>query len=759
MKLELNLNNSNTKSTKAKQVLKKEQDKQFQPTWEQIWFTGYTRPTGSFKEGIFNTKLSDADKEKLEEVKKAIEQGLIGTFTDDLKKFTKTHALKLHKVLKETTRERTIQEMVQNKPENYHCVQTIEQFNYMCDLLEQERFIGLDTETTGLDVFGNDKIVGVSISCPKADQHFYIPVRHNTQEPQLKAREVFLSLTYWLQTPTLGKVLHNAKFDVHMFKKEGIEVKGIIMDTMVSMHILNENEPSYALKNLATKWGKYFGFEDRSATYEELFGAGGFQDIPLDIGTVYACKDTHLVIKFYEWIMSHLEKQPKLMDIHKLETEVLKVVIEMEQNGFLIDMEFANQYKDELAEQVKELERQLIQHFGDINLNSPEQLKNKLFNELGLPDINNGSVGAETLKALKKEHAGIGVLLEYRELNKLLTTYFEPLPQKVSPIDGRLHGQFKQSGTVTGRFASSDPNLQNIPYQARKMMIAPQGKILVGMDFSKVEPTILACMSQDPKFLKPFQDGLDIYSSLASGTFHKPIEECGDGTRERKMMKTGLLATMYGTSMFTLSEQLEISVEEAEEFIERFLTNYTVVASWIDGVHKLVDQQGYVETMFGRKRRFIGHTAIAKKFHKVEDQIIKILGRKPKNIWQEEIPYKLKQEYWKLSKDYFKVSRQSVNAIIQGTGADIMKKALVNVYNLFKMWNAKTGNDDFKILATIHDEILMEVPETITLEQIEQIEDVMKNCVSMLLPLKQDTELMFRWGEGIPKKEFFKGVN
>lgn len=753
MKLELKLNNNDSKSNNAKQVLKKEKDKQFQPTWEQVWFTGYTRPSGTHKEGIFQTKLTDSDKKKLEEVKTAIEQGVIGTFTDDLKKFTKTHALKLHKVLKETTREQTIENMVQNMPENYHCILTGNQFAWAEALFEGEDFIGLDTETTGIDVFGFDRIVGVSISFPKADQHIYIPVRHNVQEEQLEAEMVFKALKPYLEDEKLGKVLHNAKFDVFMFRKEGIEVKGIIMDTMVSMHILNENEPSYALKNLATKWGKHFGFEDRSATYEELFGAGGFQDTPLDIGTVYACKDTHLVVRFYDWIMSHLERQPKLLEIHKLETDILKVVIEMEGNGFAVDLDFANEYKEELEEQVRKMEEQLKEFFGDINLNSPEQLKRKLFDELGLPNINNGSVDAETLKKLKKEHEGIGVLLEYRELNKLLTTYFEPLPQKVSPIDGRLHGQFKQSGTVTGRFASSDPNLQNIPYQARKMFIAPEGKILVGMDFSKVEPTILACMSKDPKFLKPFQEGLDIYSSLASGTFHKPIEECGDGTRERKMMKTGLLATMYGTSMFTLSEQLEISVEEAEEFIERFLTNYTIVSNWIDGVHELVDQQGYVETMFGRKRRFIGHTAIAKKFHKVEDQIIKILGRKPKNIWQEDLPYKLKQEYWKVSKQYFRASRQSVNAIIQGTGADIMKKALVNVYNLFQEWGK-----DYKIVATIHDEILMEVPEDITLEQIEQIEDVMKNCVQMLLPLKQDTELMFRWGEGTPKKEFFKGV-
>lgn len=751
MKLELNLNNPNN-SSKARKVLKKEQDKKFQPTWEQIWNTGYTRPTGTFKEGIFKTKLTDSDKKKLEEVKKAIEEGVIGSQVDDLKKFTKTHALRLHKHLLEVTREKTIQDMIDNKPDNYHLIDNSFELLRMKSKMKNENYIGLDTETTGLEVFGHDKIVGISISLPNADQHFYIPIRHNTNDKQLSPEEVFRELKPLLEDESLGKVLHNAKFDVHMFRKEGIKVKGIIMDTMVSMHILNENEPSYALKNLATKWGKYFGFEDKSATYEELFGTGGFQDTPLDIATIYACKDTHLVVQMYQWILGHLKKQPKLMNIHKLETEVLKVVIEMEANGFEVDLEFSNQYRQELEAKIKELEKQLVHHFGDINLNSPLQLKNKLFNELGLPDINKGSVDAKTLKALKKEHEGIAVLLDYRELNKLLTTYFEPLPKSVSPLDGRLHGQFKQSGTVTGRFASSNPNLQNIPHQARKMFVAPEGKILVGMDFSKVEPTILACMSMDEHFLQPFLDGIDIYSALASRTFNKPIEECGDGTKERSMMKTGLLATMYGTSMFTLSEQLGITVEEAEAFIESFLTQYNVVAKWIDGVHELVDRQGYVETMFGRKRRFIGHPQVAKKFHKVEAQVVKILGRKPKNIWEEDLPYELKQQYWKVAGEYFKASRQSVNAIIQGTGADIMKKALVNIYNLFEEWG-----EEYKILATIHDEVLMEVPEDITLEQIEQIESTMKNCVKLYLPLKVDVELMFRWGEGISKKEYFKG--
>jgi DNA polymerase-1 len=751
MTLKMDLKQQNTKKEQAKRVHQKVKDKQYQPTWNEIWFTGYTRHTGTVKKGIFQTKFSDTDKAKLEAVKEAIESGEIGTQVEDMKKFSKSHAMKLYKQLVELRREATILKMIKNCPSNYHLVTDEKQFQNMINLVLKEKIIGLDTETTGVETFGDDEIVGISLSLYEGDQHFYIPVRHNTEQKQLEASFVFKHMKLFLEDEALGKILHNAKFDVHMFRKEGIQVEGVIMDTMVAMHVLSENEPSYALKNLATKWGKYFGFEDKSMTYEELFGKGGFQDTPLDIATVYACKDTHLVIKFYDWIKGHLDKQPKLKDIHELETEVLKVSVEMEKNGFNVDLDYSEHYKTELKKEIEDLLNQLHEHFGDINLNSPAQLQKVLYEDLKLPNRNKGSVDAGTLEALRNEHEGIGVLLKYRELNKLLTTYIEPLPTKVSQLDGRLHGQFKQTGTATGRYSSSKPNLQNIPYPARKLFVAPRGKVMVGIDFSKVEPTILAHMTDDKKFKQPFLEGVDIYSSLASGTFHKPIEECGDGTRERKMMKTGLLATMYGTSNFTLSEQLEITVDEAEEFIQSFLDNYPVVAGWIDGVHDYVDKTGFVETLFGRKRRFLGHKQIAKKFRAVEGEIVKLMGRKTKNIWQEKIPRQLKQRYWKIAGAYFRASRQSVNAIIQGTGADIMKKALVNVYKLFKTWG-----DDFKILATIHDEILFEVPATIIKEQIEQIENVMINCVQMTLPLKVDTEVMERWGEGVPKHEWFK---
>lgn len=741
-------------ATKKKEVATK------QPTWEEVWVTGYNTHTGKRKAGIFQTKITDTDRSRLLEVKHAIEAGEIGSGVEEMKKFSKAHALNLYKMLVEQRKVKIIADMIANKPENYHLITGEWELEHLLKLLLNEEVIGLDTETNGVGYFHGDHIVGLSMSLPKADYHCYIPLRHNVEDEQLDADAVFFLLKKHLENPNLGKVLHNAKFDYHMFSNEGIYLQGIVMDTMVAMHVLNENEMSYALKNLATKYGKFFGFEDKSMTYEELFGKGGFENTPLDIATVYACKDTHLCLKFREWILSHMDKQKKLHDVyHKEENEVLKVSIAMEQNGFEIDLDFAEEYRKKLADQVHGLEIELDEAFDGINVGSNTQLAEKIYDDWNVPTEKGRTVDADKLKHIystyQESHPqvkAIKTLLEYRELHKLLSTYIEPLPKKIG-LDGRLHGQFNQSRTVTGRYASQEPNLQNLPKDARKLIVAPEGKLILGIDFSQIEPRILAHITGDKEFRRPYLEGTDLYSTLASKTFKKPIEECGDGSKYRKMMKTGLLATMYGTSNFTLAQQLGITIEEAEDFIQDFLHAYPVVANWINSVHNFVDESGYVETMYGRKRRFIGHKEIAKKYKAVCAEIVKYTkGEMPKNIWAcKQIPYKVRQAYWAVAGEYGRVQRQSVNAIIQGTGAQIMKRAMIDIYNHFL-----TKGSEWKILATIHDEVLLEVPETITPEEVVEIENIMKTCVTLAVPMKVDTEVMIRWGDGC---SFFQWSN
>lgn len=755
MNLKLNLKMENKKDEKKLERVKAAETKkakaQYEPTWEEVWEKGWTSHTGSVKKSIFQSKLTDGDKLKLMEVKAAIENGELGSQVESLKKFSKSHALGLYKVLNGLRREKYIAEMIEHKPENYILITAEDSLIKLVNDLNNEKIIGLDTETTGVD-YDKDYIVGISITLPRADYHVYIPIRHELDELQLDADLVLEALKFHLENKELGKVLHNAKFDFHMFANEGIWVAGLVMDTMVAMHILNENELSFALKNLATKYGKFFGFEDKSRTYEELFGKGGFEKTPLDIGTVYACKDTHLCYQFYLWIDDNLKKRPGLHHIYyDIENPLLEVSFHMERSGFLIDLDFADTYKGALKTRISELEVRLKEVFGDININSNQQLAEVLYDKMGLKDVSkNRSVDADNIKALANQNPDIKVLLEYREVNKLLTTYIEPLPLKIWGRDGRLHGSFQQTATVTGRYASNSPNLQNLPPDARKMFIAPKGKVLLGKDFSQIEPRMLAFLSDDKEFQVPYLTGTDLYATLASKVFHKPIEECGDGTKYRKMMKVGLLATMYGTSTYTLAQQLGITLEEAEQFIEDFLNTYPEARDYMQSLRDLADENQFVETLHGRKRRFIGHKVVAIKYKQVCAKIENTLGYVPKNIWAEKkLSRALKQAYWEVAKEYGRVARQSVNAVIQGSAADVMKLAMISVYEFLK-----SKGPDWKLLATVHDEIILEVPDTITEEDLAELDRRMTIVDKFSFPVKTDSVIMTRWGEEVPFRKW-----
>lgn len=755
MDLKLDNNAEAKKAERVKEAKEKKAKAQYEPTWQEVWVTGYGK-----KKGILQTKISDLDKQRLLEVKTAIDNGEIGTHVESMKKFSKAHALNLYKHLIDIRRDKIIAEMIANKPDNYKLIDNIFDLKKLQADLKKEKETGLDTETNGLD-YDVNHIVGVSITLPKADYHVYIPVRHENEGViQLPPEMVFEALKEYLEDESIGKVLHNAKFDFHMFYREGIYVKGLLMDTLTAMKVLNENEPSYALKNLATKYGKYFGFEDKSSTYEELFGKGGFQNTPLDIGTVYACKDTHLCYKFYKWINTQFERLPKLGKIYyEIELPNTIVSFDMEKNGFLVDIEFAKEYTDELRVKVHGLEQKLNKLFGDININSNDQLAKVLYDDWKLDDVSSRrSVDADTIKFLAEDNENLKLLLEYRELNKLLTTYFEALPTKIWKRDGRLHGSFNQTGTKTGRYSSNNPNLQNIPPEARPMVVAPKGKVIIGKDLSQIEPRCLAFMSGDKDFQAPYLNKTDLYSTLASKVFHLDMEYCLDGAydpthtfKPRKRMKTGLLAVMYGTSNFTLSKQLEIPIEEAEQFIEDFLTTYPTAKEYIQSIKDFVDENEYVETHEGRKRRFPKHKETAQRYKAVVKKIEAVYGKVPANIWESKLPYALKKEYWAVAKQYSRVLRQAVNAVIQGSSADYIKKVMLRVNNYLK-----SLGEDYKLVATIHDEILMEVPDTITPEIIAELDRIMTNIEWFKFPVKTDTVVMYSWGQEISVKDWME---
>lgn len=661
---------------------------------------------------ISKMKNSVADKQKLKRVYEAMMAGEISRDPEDaidkrgkVKAFSKAEALRLYAKLEQRDRERKIAELIEKMPQNYELIQTWSHLDDFIAAMEKESIIALDTETTGVDVF-TDEIVGISITLPGADRHCYIPVRHETDEPQLNREGVLERLRRHLENINLRKVFHNAKFDLQMFIKHGVRIYGTHFDTQVAMQVLNENEPSKRLKDLATV---YLG--EPSDTYDALFGKTPFHKITnLRVALAYAAKDTHITWRLYRFMNHHFDRLPKLRTIYyEIENPLIEVIVEMEQEGFILDIAKAKTIGKQMRKEIDELETKLKGYFGEaVNFNSPAQLSKIFYEDLKLgkylPPGMKQSTDKTALKILAEHHDGIGVLLEYKALMKLYGTYIDALPKQIKP-DGRIHGEFKQDSTVTGRFSSKNPNLQNQPKYARQIFKAPPGMVLLSGDFSQQEPRLLAHFSGEPLLIEAYRQGKDLYTTAAAELWGLPEEECGDGSKWRKMMKTGILAVMYGTGTKTLAKQLNITVEEADDFIKRFYAKYKYVKRWIDGNVDFARKHGYVEMLMGRKRR---------------------------------LPEITSRDEWVR----FRAERQATNAIIQGSAAIMTKIAMLNVYELCK-------RKGWKIVLTVHDEIGVYAPDTITPVDVKEFEYTMLHAVELKVPSKTDIEAAYHWGEGV----------
>ena len=751
---------------RVKAAKRKKAEASYMPTLQEVFVTGWVNPkTGKKKNSIASLKNSDADKAKIKAVYEALNSGELGLEGIPTNKLTKTTVLSvLYPQLVAIRKEEMIHHLIETAPKNYHLVNNESALYHMVTTIEKEPAIAVDTETTG--VTHDDYIVGYSISCPIANEHFYVPFRHTTGEQMLPADVCLSVIKPVLEDPKVLKVLHNVKFDHEkfLFDKYSINMVNFV-DTMVLMYVLNENEESYALKKLATKYGKHFGFNEKSDTYEELFGKGGFENTPINVGYIYACKDTHLTWSLYQWQLGHLKKQPKLWHIaFDIEMPLLPTILKMQYRGYRIDMKYAEEYKVELQHEIYELEQQLAEYFPEVNLNSNQQLAEYLFGTLKLSDNHNGSVDKDTLKELAPQYKGIEILLNYRKLTKLLSTYIEPLPQKVW-ADGFLHGEFDQIGTKTLRMASRNPNMQNLDPKARKLFLAPEGKMYVSMDWSKLEVFIACEYSGDPDLYEALHSGADVYSALASKAFNKPISECGDGSIYRKHAKTALLGCMYGSSAFTMGKQLDISTEEAQGILDKFFSGYPVLSQAIENNHNLIAKQGYVETLQGSKRRFPEIPAKVKLLNKL-DQMIKQKTGKTGTQWDKElggiykakkIPYDLRSKWYSLSKDIGRANRQSFNASVQGSGGLLSKMVIIEVQKYFDELNHKLGSTEYYIVGQVHDELILEIPLDTPRDVLEHIEYLMCNPMPMKCHLKVDTELFKRYYmDGLSKKDFYE---
>jgi DNA polymerase-1 len=505
-----------------------------------------------------------------------------------------------------------------------------------------------------------------------------------------------------------------------MLRNESVKLRGLTFDTQVACHVLNENEPSKRLKDLATKY-----LNKPSQTYEELFGKIGFDEVSdLKVALAYAAKDGDLTRRLRDFQRFHLKKTELLEYYNTVENSLIPYVVEMERAGFPLDKERAKELADEQAQKLENTDKKLREMFsvdGDFNFNSPKQLTELLYGKLKLDrhlakaDIKKNKEGEyptnkAALNFLKNYHDGVEFLLEYRSASKSFGTYFDKMPRSAQ-TDGRVYGQFNQDTTDTGRFSSSEPNMQNIPAIAKTMFLAPPGMVILSGDFSQQEPRILTHSSGEPYLTEIYRSGQDFYTNAAAKLFKKPVEECGDGSKYRKMMKTGVLAVMYGTSAPTLAKQLGITKDEAEKFITDFYNEYRDVKRFMDGLVTHCKKHGFIRMLFGRKRR------------------VKEINSR--NFWERS-----------------RAERQIKNSFVQGSAAIQTKKTMIEVGKLCE-------RKGWQVAFSIHDEIGVYAPETISIEDVHEFEAVMLNTVKLNVPNKTDIEISQRWGEGKTIKEWF----
>lgn len=677
------------------------------------------------------------DQAKLLEVRDAMQSGLVGRDSDG-KRFSKAEALRMYKVLAEQQREQKLADLVESTPENYRLIVTERQFERLVDELKGEDIVAIDTETTGVDVYV-DVIVGISITLPKRDYHVYIPVDHCDVEEQLDRQYVLDGLRPMLGDKSVGKVLHNAIFDINMFRRHDVKLTGVVWDTMTAMHLLNENEPSYKLKDLAPR---YLGCE--SDTFSELFGKNAqFADVPLDIALVYAAKDTHLTWDLYRFQSDHMKKMPTIYSYYsEVEAPLLEVIADLEANGYVLDIEFAKEYGERLRKEAEELHEYLVAkltpfHDGDeqINLNSPHQMKPALSKAIGKKLDNLDA--KKTLKPLRKEFELIDRLLEYKRITKLSGTYIDTLPTKQNAGTKRWHSRFNPMGTVTGRFSSGKDeedkseqgfNAQNQPAEARPMFVAPPGKVLVGADFKAQEIRCVAYMSGEEVLINAFLENRDPYAMMASNFYKRPYEEVyknadGSDTKERKQMKVVWLATLYGMSKYSLAEMLGADVNAAVKFQTELFESMPQLNAWIEGNRKFVEKNGFVWTdKQARKRR-------------LPDAKLKLKGWGDPNFGKKN-----------------RAMRQATNARVQGSSSIQTKVTMIRAHEYC------VNKPGWSLWSSVHDELIFEVPEDFTKEEADDIRRIMVDSYRWgdVLPNGTDIEVMRRWGEGVPLDEWFK---
>jgi DNA polymerase-1 len=561
----------------------------------------------------------------------------------------------------------------------YQAILTESQLGGWLDKLNQADLVSIDTETTSLDPLVA-RIVGISFA---VDPHraAYVPLAHDYPGApcQLDREAVLARLKPYLEDPARPKVGQNLKYDKHVFANHGIALRGIAHDTLLQSYVLESHKPhdmdSLALRHLGVK----------TITYEEVAGKGakqiGFSQVPVETATEYAAEDADVTLQLHRHLHPRVLGEKGLEFVYsRIEMPLLEVLFAMERNGVLLDCALLARHGQELGSKMLELERQAFELAGrPFNLNSPRQIQEILFGLLGLPvkkktPGGTPSTDEDVLQELALDYPLPKLLLEYRGLAKLKSTYTDKLPRMVDARTGRVHTSYNQAVAVTGRLASAEPNLQNIPVRTpegrriREAFIAPPGSHIVAADYSQIELRIMAHLSRDASLLKAFAAGEDIHRATAAEIFGvPPAEVSGEQRRYAKVINFGLI---YGMSSFGLAAQLGISRSAAQAYMDRYFARYPGVADYMQRTRETARAQGYVETVFGRR------------------------------LWLPEIRSSNNARRQA-------AERAAINAPMQGTAADLIKLAMIAVQD----WLERSGLKSL-IIMQVHDELVLEVPDT-----------------------------------------------
>lgn len=600
-------------------------------------------------------------------------------------------------------------------PENtvYETILTDAQLNEWLVKIEAAELVAFDTETTSID-YMEAELVGLSFAVEKG-QAAYLPVAHCGEDApkQLDREHVLEQLSHWLEDASQSKVGHHLKYDAHVLENHGITLRGMRFDSMLESYVLDSTATRHDMDSTARK---YLNLE--TIHFEDIAGKGAdqlrFDQVNLDRAAAYAAEDADITLRLHRKLWPILEATGSLAQLYtNIEQPLVPVLQRIEHHGVLIDKKRLAEQSDELAKKIGALEKKVHKEAGrEFNLGSPKQLRELLFEELELPVIRKTpkgqpSTAEDVLQKLAQEFILPKLILDYRALSKLKSTYTDKLPQQICARTGRIHTSYHQAVATTGRLSSSDPNLQNIPIRTeegrriRQAFVSPPGYLLLAADYSQIELRIMAHISGDQGLLQAFADDLDIHRTTAAEVFGVPPDKVSDNQRRSaKAINFGLI---YGMSPFGLSRQLGISLDEARGYKDLYFDRYPGVQAYMKRTQEQAKEQGFVETVFGRR------------------------------LYLPDIRARQAQR-----RQY--AERIAINAPMQGTAADIIKKAMLAVDD----WLQNDGIDA-RMIMQVHDELVLEVRSDIAEQTATRVAELMGGAATLQVPLKVDTGIGSNW--------------